>query len=119
MPEFAILGAQKCGTTSLWRYLLQHPQVLPLTEKARVIGQKEIRFFDEKFGSGNASDALEGYMKFFSREYELERLERKHDLRYISGEGTPNYIRQPNSPERIRLTMPNLKVMFVRCLTFS
>ena len=27
IPHFLIIGAQKCGTTSLYNYLIQHPQV--------------------------------------------------------------------------------------------
>jgi len=29
-PHFIIGGAMKCGTTSLWEYLLRHPAVMPL-----------------------------------------------------------------------------------------
>lgn len=29
-PAFIIIGAQKSGTTSLFKYLQKHPQVLPL-----------------------------------------------------------------------------------------
>ena len=28
LPDFLIIGAQRCGTTSLYRYLDQHPQVI-------------------------------------------------------------------------------------------
>ena len=27
LPDFIIIGAMKCGTTSLWEYLKQHPQI--------------------------------------------------------------------------------------------
>ena len=37
-PDFMIIGAEKCGTTSLYQYLRQHPAVLPPIEK-------EIDFF--------------------------------------------------------------------------
>jgi hypothetical protein len=32
-PSFFIVGANKCGTSSLYRYLLDHPGVLPCAEK--------------------------------------------------------------------------------------
>ncbi|MEJ7585858.1 MAG: sulfotransferase, partial [Acidimicrobiales bacterium] len=43
LPEFLIVGAQRAGTTSLHRYLLQHPGVLGagLT--------KGVHWFDESF----------------------------------------------------------------------
>ena len=33
LPEFLIIGGQRCGTTSLYRYLAEHPQVRPATGK--------------------------------------------------------------------------------------
>jgi hypothetical protein len=33
LPEFLIIGGQRCGTTSLYRYLAGHPRVLPATGK--------------------------------------------------------------------------------------
>jgi len=39
LPDFVVVGAQKCGTSSLYSYLLQHPNVLPAA-------RKEVHFFD-------------------------------------------------------------------------
>ena len=33
MPHFIIGGVPKAGTTSLYKYLLQHPQVVPAKQK--------------------------------------------------------------------------------------
>ncbi len=33
LPEFVIIGGQRCGTTSLYRYLAAHPSVRPATGK--------------------------------------------------------------------------------------
>ena len=33
IPHFLIIGAQKCGTTSLYNYLIQHPQIIPALSK--------------------------------------------------------------------------------------
>jgi hypothetical protein len=41
-PDFIIIGAQKGGTTSLYNYLIQHPQIAPAA-------QKEIHYFDLNF----------------------------------------------------------------------
>ena len=35
MPNFFIVGAQKAGTTSLYQYLNQHPQVYMAPSKSR------------------------------------------------------------------------------------
>ena len=42
-PDFLIIGASKSGTTSLWNYIVQHPNVIPNYK-----GKKEIQFFDSK-----------------------------------------------------------------------
>ena len=42
LPDFYILGGQKCGTTSLYLYLVEHPNVKRPTKK-------DIRFFDKYF----------------------------------------------------------------------
>lgn len=47
LPDAVILGAQKCGTTSLHGYLIQHPGVIaPL--------RKEVHYFDLNYGRGEA-----------------------------------------------------------------
>ena len=46
LPDFLIVGAQKCGTTSLHAYLEEHPQlVAPLN-------RKELHFFDRHHHAG-------------------------------------------------------------------
>jgi len=52
-PDFLIIGAQKCGTTSLFYYLSQHPDLsLPKL--------KEIHFFDLNYEKG-----IDWYYSFF------------------------------------------------------
>ncbi len=45
MPDFIIIGTMRGGTTSLYNYLLAHPQIAPAT-------QKEVHFFDWHFHRG-------------------------------------------------------------------
>ena len=45
MPDFIIIGTQKGGTTSLYRYLIEHPCIAP-------IYIKEPHFFDIYFYKG-------------------------------------------------------------------
>ena len=44
-PDFMILGAMRCGTTSLYDYLVQHPRVCPALTK-------ELHFFTEHYSRG-------------------------------------------------------------------
>src|SRR5262245_60810798 len=45
LPDVLIIGSRKCGTTSLFRYLLDHPCVLPPLKK-------EIFYFSEHHDKG-------------------------------------------------------------------
>ena len=45
LPDFLIIGGQKCGTTSLYNYLLNHPDIYPSL-------WKEVNFFDKIFTEG-------------------------------------------------------------------
>src|SRR5262245_31104430 len=45
LPAFLIIGTQKGGTTSLYRWLGQHPQVMEAT-------RKEVHYFDINYSKG-------------------------------------------------------------------
>ncbi|RPI52485.1 MAG: sulfotransferase, partial [Chloroflexi bacterium] len=45
LPDFCIIGGQRCGTTSLYNYLVQHPDVSPAF-------MKETHFFDTHYHRG-------------------------------------------------------------------
>src|SRR5918993_1677811 len=47
LPSVLVIGAQKAGTTSLFNYLVQHPQV-------RAPFVKEIHYFDLHYGEGDS-----------------------------------------------------------------
>ena len=51
LPDFLIIGTKRGGTTSLWRYLIEHPGVLPTVPRAEKI--KGIYYFDENFHRGD------------------------------------------------------------------
>jgi hypothetical protein len=74
--DFIIIGAQKAGTTSLFRYLRQHPEVA-------FPHSKEAPFFcvDDAYSRGFAS-----YMKNITRELEVPDPARKW------GTSTPHYM---------------------------
>ena len=53
-PHFFIIGERKCGTSSLYRYLLDHPKVLPAT-------RKELQFFTQ-----DPSEVEAGFAQYLS-----------------------------------------------------
>ncbi len=93
-PRFLIIGCPRCGTTSLYTFLIQHPDGLSASKK-------EIHFFDTNYDKGN-----NWYKKHFTI---TEGSERKKDL--ITGEATPYYVFHPHAPYRVKKTLPDAKLI--------
>jgi hypothetical protein len=91
LPDYIIMGGQKCGTTSLDAYLRRHPSVLEGL-------YKEIHFFDLHFGKG-----LNWYRAHFPTR---RRMDAAHA---ITGESTPSYLFHPLVPQRMRGTLPDVQ----------
>jgi len=93
LPNFFVIGAGKSGTTSLWRYLEQHPEVYmsPI---------KEPKFFAFEGGVPDfrgpktpwAVTDLEAYRALFAGVSEEKAL----------GEASAYYLYTEEAPERIR-----------------
>jgi len=90
-PEFLILGAQKGGTSSLYRYLLQHPEI----HKSK---RKEIHFFDLKFAKGT-----DWYHRNFCFSF----------WKGITGESSPYYLYHPRVPMRVYEYNSNMKLIIL------
>src|SRR4051812_43533914 len=73
LPDFIIIGVQKGGTTSLYRYLIQHPDVLAAT-------RKETHYYDELHAKG-----LKWYKGFFPKINAAEKP-------FLTCEATPDYF---------------------------
>lgn len=93
LPNFLIVGAQKCGTTSLHDILKQHPQ-------ANMSDKKEINFFikDNKYIKG-----LDYYSTYFKG---------KNNAIAI-GESSPGYICHPEVHNRIHETLGKIKIVII------
>ncbi|MGL5881504.1 MAG: tetratricopeptide repeat protein [Xenococcaceae cyanobacterium] len=92
-PDFIIIGASKCGTSSLHQYLGCHPQIL-LPHK------KEIDFFWKNYDKG-----IDWYLAHFPT------ITDRAD--FLTGEATPNYIRFPEVAERIYRLSPQTKLILL------
>jgi hypothetical protein len=102
-PTFLIIGAFKCGTTSLHHYLVQHPQIQMPT-------MKETDFFS---GPANGFPYATGAKRIES----LSEYEKLFDPTIKArGEASPNYTaypRRPGTPERIKEIIPNAKLVYL------
>ncbi|MEH1918615.1 sulfotransferase domain-containing protein [Nostoc sp.] len=99
MPHFIIIGAQKCGTTSLYEYLQQHSFVAPATTK-------EIHFFDINFSQG-----ISWYRMHFPSVLYKYRNKQTFGQNIITGEASPYYIFHPLTPKRISKIIPQVKLI--------
>ena len=83
-PDFFVIGAMKCGTTSLNKLMYDHPSICDY-------GDKEKHFFDKDEYDTDYDEHLESYESEFSgckkRLYKID--------------STPSYIQYPYVPARI------------------
>ena len=101
LPSFIIIGAQRCGTTSLYDYLSNHPQIIPSPVK-------ELFYFDDYY-----QRPINWYKSFFPTEKQKEKLERDLVARVITGEASPSYFFHPYAARRIKETLPQVKLILV------
>jgi hypothetical protein len=99
LPDWLIIGAQKAGTTSLYDYIVRHPDV-------RGAVRKEVHFFDNAFHRG----AL-WYRSFFPLEREVSRHQATTGRRLQSGEATPYYLFHPLVPRRVARVVPSVRLI--------
>lgn len=103
LPTFVIIGAMKAGTTSLYHYLDQHPQI-------QMAATKETNFFS---GPPNGIPYPAGLKR-------IERLEEYEQLFdptvAVRGEASPSYTvypRRKGVPERINALVPDAKLIYL------
>lgn len=99
LPDFVIVGAQRAGTTSLYKYLAEHPDV------GRVRLGKGVHYFDT-----NAERSMAWYRSHFP--LDASRIPFKTRPTHV-GEGSPYYMYHPECPRRIDEALPGVKVIAI------
>ena len=95
LPDFFIAGAAKAGTTSLWRYLIQHPSIF-MPEDAVY---KEPGFFS----CLRPFNDREAYLRLFEDAAPGQRV----------GEASGAYLTSPDSAQRIQADIPDAQVIIM------
>jgi hypothetical protein len=98
LPDFLIIGAQRCGTTSLYRYLEKHPQVIGAAPS------KGVHYFDV-----HHERSLRWYRAHFPTRRRRERVGRGA----VTGEASPYYVFHPHGPDRVRAAVPNVRLILM------
>jgi len=92
LPRFLIIGAGKCGTSSLLYYLADHPDV-------RLPSKKQVAFFDHQYRRG-----MSWYLQHFPKDLETNQ---------VTGESTPGYMVYSRVAGRIAQEMPHVRLVAV------
>jgi Sulfotransferase domain len=100
LPDYLIIGAQRAGTTSLHRYLVQHPAVRTL------LRTKGVHFFDTAYGRG-----LGWYASHFPTRLTARRVARRQGTGLRTGEASPYYLFHPHVPGRVAEHLPGVKLI--------
>lgn len=106
LPNFLIIGAMKAGTTSLYRYLSQHPQIY-------MSPVKEPRFFAPESHPASQTGDRPGKSSFVGDLATYQALFDGVTTETAIGEASPIYIYSPNAPERIQHLLPEVKLIAV------
>jgi Sulfotransferase family len=98
-PDFLIVGAQRCGTTSLFRGLAEHPSVVP------PLMHKGVHFFD-------TPSAYARGMRWYRGHFPLRAIaDRRAHGRAMTGEASPYYMFHPLGAERIATALPTARLI--------
>ncbi len=92
LPDCLIIGAQRAGTSSLYRNLLQHPGIGGAT-------RKEVHYFDQNHRQGP-----NWYRSFFSAASPGEATR-------LNIEASPYYIYHPAVPARVKALLPEARLI--------
>lgn len=99
-PSFLIVGAQRAGTTSMYKTLTEHPEVLGAGL------HKGVHYFDTHYDKGP-----KWYRGHFPTRWSARRTQRSTGNEPITGEASPYYMFHPLVPQRIAQELPGAKVI--------
>ena len=94
LPNFLCVGAQKAGSSSLYKLLKSHPEIY-ISEK------NELHFFNVE---ENYKKGLQHYENFCEKGYKNQKL---------IGEFTPDYLQYSFVPSRIKNDLGDVKIIII------
>ncbi len=100
LPGLLIMGGQRCGTTSMYKALVQQPSIF------RPVWRKGVHYFDVSF-----EHDLDWYRGHFPLQAQLDRSSRRHETRALCFESSPYYLFHPLAADRIAESLPGVQVL--------
>lgn len=99
LPDFLMIGVPRGGTTSLYNYLLESPNIFsPLW--------KEISYFSDHYDKGST-----WYRHHFPTTLQKYYFQKAKRVKFLTGEASSIYLYHPLAPKRIKYTVPNVKMI--------
>ena len=99
-PSFLICGGQRCGTTSLYRALSQHPAVL------KAVLHKGVHYFDVSYERG-----MSWYKGHFPTQRQADKVYERYGVPAQTFESSPYYMYHPQAAARIAADLPGAKLV--------
>jgi len=100
LPDFFVIGVVRSGTTSLFHYLNQHPNIAGAS-------YDELGYFDDNYHLG-----ISWYKSLFPTIFTKKRIEKEHG-KFLSFDDTPFYIYNPLVAKRIQNDFPDSKMILL------
>jgi hypothetical protein len=101
LPSFLIVGAERCGTSSMYEVLRWHPAVF-----SAILPRKEVHYFDYHY-----QHPLSWYRCHFPLRARAVRATRGAGMAPTAFEASPSYMCHPLAPERIARDLPDVKLL--------
>ena len=98
LPDFLIIGAKRCGTTSLFSHLPEHPCIVESHHD-------NIGFFNDNFNLG-----VNWYKSFFPTKSYKKNIEKKHG-KFLAFDVTTRYMENKRTAENIKKIKPEIKII--------
>ena len=103
LPDFAIIGAIKAGTTSMYSFINAHPHVVPASKK-------EVEYFN------NPRNYMLGrmwYGRHFPSALYKHYISKRSGRTAMSGEATPRYLDDTDTPGRMKRVLPDVRLITI------
>jgi hypothetical protein len=101
LPSFLIVGAERCGTSSMYEVLSWHPAVF-----SAILPRKEVHYFDYSY-----AHPLSWYRCHFPLRARAALAARGTGMAPVAFEASPSYMCHPLAPERIARDLPGVKLI--------
>lgn len=104
VPDFFIVGHGKCGTTALYRMLIEHPQIhMPVKEPRFFAPDRRTRYWRPASSRRKHPTTLDGYLSLFANARPGQ----------LVGEASPTYLRSSLAAANIAAVRPDARIVAI------